>query len=92
MLLKLGGDGVIIPGADVNGEVLSTDQVPALNDSVVDASGAGDSLLAASTLSLASKATVYEATLLGSLVAAIQVGRIGNTPITIYALMELLRS
>ena len=92
LLLKLGGDGVIIPGADVNGEVLSTDQVPALNDSVVDASGAGDSLLAASTLSLASKATVYEATLLGSLVAAIQVGRIGNTPITIYALMELLRS
>ncbi len=92
LLLKLGGDGVIIPGADVNGEAFSTDQVPALNDSVVDASGAGDSLLAASTLSLASKATVYEATLLGSLVAAIQVGRIGNTPITIYALMELLRS
>lgn len=92
LLLKLGGDGVIIPGADLNGEVLSTDQVPALNDSVVDSSGAGDSLLAAATLSLASKATVYEATLLGSLVAAIQVGRIGNTPITICALKELLRS
>ena len=90
LLLKLGGDGVIIHGTDENGEVISTDQVQALNDAVIDTSGAGDSLLAAAALSLASNATIYEATLLGSLVAAIQVGRIGNTPITISAVMESL--
>ncbi len=92
LLLKLGGDGVIIHGTNEYGEVLSTDQVHALNDAVVDTSGAGDSLLAAAALSLASNATIYEATLLGSIVAAIQVGRIGNTPITISAVMESLHS
>ena len=92
ILLKLGGDGVIIHGTDANGQIIATDQVPALNDSFVDASGAGDSLLAAAALSLASSATIYEATLLGSLVAAIQVGRIGNTPITSLGVTELLQS
>jgi rfaE bifunctional protein kinase chain/domain len=92
ILLKLGGDGVIIHGTDSEGQIISTDQVPALNDSFVDTSGAGDSLLAAAALSLASSATIYEATLLGSLVAAIQVGRIGNTPITISSVTELLQS
>ncbi len=92
ILLKLGGDGVIIHGTDLEGQIISTDQVPALNDSFVDTSGAGDSLLAAAALSLASSANVYEATLLGSLVAAIQVGRIGNTPITISSVTEMLES
>jgi len=90
ILLKLGGDGVIIHGTDAGGQILATDQVPALNDSFVDTSGAGDSLLATAALSLASSATIYEATLLGSLVAAIQVGRIGNTPITSSGVTELL--
>jgi bifunctional ADP-heptose synthase (sugar kinase/adenylyltransferase) len=91
ILLKLGADGVIIHGTDSDGQILATDQVPALNDSFVDASGAGDSLLAAAALGLASSATIYEATLLGSLVAAIQVGRIGNTPITSSGVTELLQ-
>ena len=90
ILLKLGGDGVIIHGTDEGGQIIATDQVPALNDSFVDISGAGDSLLATAALSLASSATIYEATLLGSLVAAIQVGRIGNTPITSSGVTELL--
>jgi rfaE bifunctional protein kinase chain/domain len=91
ILLKLGGDGVIIHGTDADGQIIATDQVSALNDSFVDASGAGDSLLAAAALSLASSATIYEATLLGSLVAAIQVGRIGNTPITSLGVTQLLQ-
>jgi rfaE bifunctional protein kinase chain/domain len=91
ILLKLGGDGVIIHGTDAGGQTIATDQVPALNDSFVDTSGAGDSLLATAALGLASSATIYEATLLGSLVAAIQVGRIGNTPITSLSVTESLR-
>lgn len=90
LLLKLGGDGVMIHGTDTDGSMLATDQVPALNNAFVDTSGAGDSLLATAALSLASSATIYEATLLGSLVAAIQVGRIGNTPITSSSVAELL--
>ena len=90
LLLKLGGDGVMIHGTNESGMMLATDQVPALNDAFVDTSGAGDSLLATAALSLASSATIYEATLLGSLVAAIQVGRIGNTPITSSSVSELL--
>jgi rfaE bifunctional protein kinase chain/domain len=90
LLLKLGGDGVMIHGTDAGGVMLATDQVPALNDSFIDTSGAGDSLLATAALSLASFATIYEATLLGSLVAAIQVGRIGNTPIASSSVAELL--
>ena len=90
ILLKLGGDGVIIHGTNIEGNLLSTDQVPALNNFLVDTSGAGDSLLAAASLSLASEATIYEATLLGSVVAAIQVGRIGNTPVTSSQVMALL--
>lgn len=90
ILLKLGGDGVIIHGTNIEGNLLSTDQVPALNNFLVDTSGAGDSLLAATSLSLASEATIYEATLLGSVVAAIQIGRIGNTPVTSSQVMALL--
>jgi rfaE bifunctional protein kinase chain/domain len=90
LLLKLGGDGVMIHGTSESGMMLATDQVPALNDAFIDTSGAGDSLLATAALSLASSATIYEATLLGSLVAAIQVGRIGNTPITSSSVSELL--
>jgi rfaE bifunctional protein kinase chain/domain len=92
LLLKLGSDGVIIHGTVSNGEIIPTDQVSALNRSIVDTSGAGDSMLAAAALSLTSSATLYEAALLGSIAAAIQVGRLGNTPITTSAFMELLNT
>jgi len=92
LLLKLGGDGVIIHGVNTSGGLVRTDQVPALNDAFVDTSGAGDSLLATATLCLASEATIYEAALLGSVVAAIQVGRIGNVPVTKSQVVSLLSS
>jgi rfaE bifunctional protein kinase chain/domain len=82
LLLKLGADGLIIHGKNQNGGLVVTDQVPAINGAFIDASGAGDSLLSCSALSLASQATIYEAALLGSIVAAIQVGRLGNVPVT----------
>ena len=82
LLLKLGGDGLIIHGKNESGELVITDQVPALNDSFIDTSGAGDSLLSTAALCLTTDATIYEAALLGSVVAAIQVGRLGNLPVT----------
>ena len=92
LLLKLGGDGVIIHGKNESGELVVTDQVPALNESIIDTSGAGDSLLSIAALCLASEATIYEAALLGSIVAAIQVGRLGNLPVTKSQVTKLLRT
>jgi rfaE bifunctional protein kinase chain/domain len=91
LLLKLGADGLIIHGKSESGELVKTDQVPALNDSYTDTSGAGDSLLSAATLCLVSTATIYEAALLGSIVAAIQVGRLGNTPVTNTQVIQILQ-
>jgi rfaE bifunctional protein kinase chain/domain len=91
LLLKLGGDGLIIHGMNQSGGLEVTDQVPALNDAFIDASGAGDSLLSTSALCLASQATIYEAALLGSIVAAIQVGRLGNVPVTKSQVLNVLQ-
>ena len=66
--------------------------MPALNESIIDTSGAGDSLLSTAALCLASEATIYEAALLGSVVAAIQVGRLGNLPVTKSQVTKLLRT
>jgi len=67
-----------------------TDRVNALNTAPKDVAGAGDSLLIASAMTLASEGTIWEAAFIGSLAAAVQVSRLGNTPIrTKELLMEL---
>ncbi len=83
VMLKIGEEGVLIHVDDGNerrSEWL-TDRIPALNESPKDVAGAGDSLLISSALTIASGGTIWEAALIGSLVAAIQVGRVGNTPL-----------
>jgi rfaE bifunctional protein kinase chain/domain len=82
VLLKLGADGVLLHGVDSNGEILPTDLVPSLNKNPIDTSGAGDSMLAGSAVSLACGESLYVSAFIGSLMSAIQVSRIGNTPIT----------
>jgi sugar/nucleoside kinase (ribokinase family) len=81
IFLKMGEEGVLIFGHSSEGKVV-TDQIPALNTNPRDAAGAGDSLLVASSMAIACGADIMEAAYLGSIAAAIQVGRIGNTPIT----------
>lgn len=81
LLLKLGADGVLISGQDKSGRMIATDEIGAINKNPVDTSGAGDSMLAGASLALASGASIHEAALVGSLLAAIQVGRLGNVPI-----------
>jgi rfaE bifunctional protein kinase chain/domain len=75
ILLKLGGEGVLVHGAEID------DRIGALNQTPKDVAGAGDSLLISSAMALARGGNIWEAALLGSLAAAIQVGRVGNTPI-----------
>jgi rfaE bifunctional protein kinase chain/domain len=90
VLLKLGEEGLLILPTDVAGGEL-TDRLDALNGAPRDVAGAGDSLLIASALALASGGSIWEAAYLGSLAAAIQVGRVGNTPIRTKELLQLLR-
>jgi rfaE bifunctional protein kinase chain/domain len=92
LLLKMGADGVLISAQDREGQMLPTDEIPAINKNPVDTSGAGDSMLAGASLALASGSTIYEAALIGSVLAGIQVGRLGNVPIaqeTVNSVLQL---
>lgn len=75
----LGAEGVMIYNAEREG--LLTDNIEALGNILKDVSGAGDSMLTASSMALCVGANIWQAAYLGSLCAAIQVSRLGNTPI-----------
>jgi len=93
ILLKLGEEGVLVHAGHTyhdQSEGWLTDQVPALNRSAKDVAGAGDSLLVASALTLAAGGTIWESAFLGSLAAAIQVGRVGNIPVLVEELCNEL--
>lgn len=91
VLLKLGEDGLLIhAGGKVNKWM--TDRIGALNAAPQDVAGAGDSLLIVSALALAVGTDIWEAALLGSLAAAVQVGRIGNTPLIAKDFLKELHS
>ena len=91
LLLKMGADGVLISAVDHLREIMATDEIVAINKNPIDTSGAGDSMLAGASLALASGATIYEAALLGSVLAGIQVGRLGNVPISQKSINSLLQ-
>ena len=64
------------------GDEYMTDQLPAFNKAPKDPAGAGDSLLMCSALSLAAGADIWKSAYLGSVAAACQVGRVGNSPLS----------
>jgi bifunctional ADP-heptose synthase (sugar kinase/adenylyltransferase) len=90
VLLKLGEEGLLIHSVSGKGDGWFTDRVDALNTSPKDVAGAGDSLLIVSAMTLASGGSIWEAALLGSLAAAVQVGRVGNKPIRTEELLREL--
>ncbi len=81
ILLKLGEEGLLIHAGPEASLDLPTDRIGSLNSAPRDVAGAGDCLLITSALTLACGGNIWEAALLGSLAAAVQVGRVGNTPI-----------
>lgn len=89
LLLKLGEEGILIHAGD-GGEDWVTDRVGALNAAPQDVAGAGDSLLITSALALSCGGNIWEAACLGSVAAAVQVGRIGNTPLRTKELLKEL--
>ena len=91
ILLKIGEEGVLIHANDSNGDdPWLTDRIGALNSNPRDVAGAGDSLLISCALTMVRGGTIWEAALIGSLAAAIQVGRVGNTPLQSKELLKEL--
>ncbi len=90
VLLKLGEEGLIIHASDASGVSWLTDKLGALNSAAKDVAGAGDSLLITGAMTLACGGSIWEAALLGSLAAAVQVGRVGNTPLSSEELLREL--
>jgi rfaE bifunctional protein kinase chain/domain len=86
ILLKLGEEGLLVHTRGHSEWV--TDRIEALNAQPKDVAGAGDSMLITSAMALASGATIWEAACLGSIAAAVQVGRVGNTPLTLTELLS----
>jgi len=90
VLLKLGEEGLLIHAGNGQDDDWLTDRIDALNSSAKDVAGAGDSLLITSAMTLACGGTIWEAACLGSLAAAVQVGRVGNTPLRTEELLREL--
>jgi rfaE bifunctional protein kinase chain/domain len=90
ILLKMGEDGVLIHAPSEASSGWLTDQVEALNKFSKDVAGAGDSMLVSSALTLAAGGTIWEAACIGSMAAAVQVGRVGNMPLNLKELTGLL--
>jgi rfaE bifunctional protein kinase chain/domain len=90
VFLKLGEEGLLIHARGTKYNNWSTDRIDALNDAPKDVAGAGDSMLIAGALTIKAGGSIWDAGYLGSLAAAIQVGRVGNTPIRAEELLKRL--
>lgn len=84
IILKLAGDGVLVYSHQNRLEnFLNIDQIVALNRSPVNVSGAGDALLASSSMALALGADIYVSSYIGSLAAALHITVDSNKPISL---------
>jgi rfaE bifunctional protein kinase chain/domain len=94
LIMKLQEDGIFIHSYCKNKFINSqykNDEIFAINKNPIDAAGAGDSMLAAASLSLALGNDIWVSSLLGSFASAIQISRIGNIPIKSSELKNLIK-
>lgn len=82
LILKLGDRGVLTCKSADHEALDSFFSVDSFADRVVDAVGAGDALLAYSTLAMLVSQSAAEATILGSMAAACECELDGNIPVT----------
>lgn len=80
LVITLGAEGMLINTRD--DRLFRTDRLPAFNRSPKDVAGAGDSFFTAASMALCTGADVWRSSYLGALAAALQVSRVGNTPLT----------
>ena len=88
IIVTLGSEGLLIHAGF--GDEFQTDQLPAFNKSPKDPAGAGDAFLVCSSIMLAQGKSIWESAYLGSVAAALQVARIGNTPLSLKELKNEL--
>lgn len=80
VMITLGAEGLFtLP--EWSTDNWTPDRLPALNTVPKDPAGAGDSLLTCAAMTLCVGGSIWEASYLGSLAAACQVSRVGNTPL-----------
>ena len=91
ILIKLGEEGVLVHAGETVSHFGLDDRISALNSAPKDSSGAGDSILISSAMTLASGGNIWEAACVGSLAAAIQVGRMGNIPLSVNEILREIR-
>lgn len=87
VIITLGAEGLLIQAGLNETNKWPTDRLPALNLAPKDVAGAGDSFLTCASMAIAVGADIWEASYLGALAAACQVGRVGNIPLTHDALV-----
>jgi len=82
VIVTLGAEGLLVHAPSARDGNVQTDRLPAFNSAPKDPAGAGDSLLICSAMALAAGADIWRSAFLGSLAAAVQVGRLGNSPLS----------
>ena len=92
LLIKMGGDGFIAYTNENGSGFLGRQHFPALAVNPVDVTGAGDSLLAAMSVSICAGASLMEASAIGACMASIAVQTVGNIPVSSEKLQTLLHS
>ena len=80
LVVTLGAEGILIN--TLRDGTLVTDRLPALNPSPKDVAGAGDSFFMSSAMAMRVGADIWQSSYLGALAAALQVSRVGNSPMT----------
>jgi len=91
IILKLGSEGILLNDFNCDNRAI-LDRLKSFNKAPVDVSGAGDSLMMIAGMCMAKKGTIFEASVLGSLAAAIQISREGNIPVNKGMLLNAIRT
>ena len=90
LMITVGANGVVAYQGNEQNDITASGHFPALIENAVDAAGAGDAMLSASSLALLSGCNLMEATVFGSIASAVAVTRIGNLPVKYEELNELI--
>lgn len=80
VVITMGSEGVLVHAQNSRDWV--ADQLPSFNIAPKDTAGAGDSFLTCAAMGLCSGLDIWRSVYLGSIAAACQVARVGNTPLT----------
>jgi len=81
IVITLGSEGMLVVSRTDEGDGWKSDNLPAFNTSVKDTAGAGDSFLTCTAMSLCMGESIWKSVYLGSIAAACQISRLGNTPL-----------